>query len=78
MIDLVIFDLGSEEVDLEDALRSGYDVVIRCLGFNFDTSIFDMEIGSLIFDKYPDITSDYQSSIVSNLYFAGNSSKIIS
>lgn len=58
-----------------DAVREGYDRVIRCLGFVFDHSLFHSSMhirsageGS---DKYPRINFIYESVDVKGLFFAG-------
>ncbi|XP_077990693.1 FAD-dependent oxidoreductase domain-containing protein 2-like [Glandiceps talaboti] len=61
-------------------MRSSYDVIIRCLGFLFDFSIFDDKPfpappkKSYHQPKYPLINDDYQSINVPGLYFAGTNS----
>ena len=55
-----------------------YDVVIRCLGFNFDDSIFDTSIKPQLHKmKVPIITNDFESINVQNLYFGGSISQYI-
>ena len=50
-----------------------YDVVIRCLGFKFDDSIFDQSIKPQLYkNKVPLITDNFQSLNVENLYFGGS------
>ena len=68
-------------VDLlaEFARRSGdphpmqYDVVIRCLGWKHNTSIYDETARPQMNPtlKYPVMTSEYESVDVPGLYFAG-------
>ncbi|KAK8726906.1 hypothetical protein OTU49_010120, partial [Cherax quadricarinatus] len=56
------------------SLREGYDVVIRCLGFKFDFSIFHnstMPRRSMKKSKYPGIKHTYEAQNVPGLYFAG-------
>ncbi|CAD5120132.1 DgyrCDS8710 [Dimorphilus gyrociliatus] len=55
------------------ALREGYDIVIRCLGFKFDNSIFSdlMSPALTKSEKYPEIDDKFQSTNIENLYFIG-------
>ncbi|MGB3245520.1 MAG: NAD(P)-binding domain-containing protein [Sulfitobacter sp.] len=57
--------------DHEIVLR--YDHVICCTGFRFDPMIFDEDIRPPLehFDKFPRMTSQWESTKVSNLWFAG-------
>ena len=50
-----------------------YDRVIACTGFRFDASIFDDECKPelTIHDRFPAQTSEWQSTNVPDLYFAG-------
>ncbi|XP_006816538.1 FAD-dependent oxidoreductase domain-containing protein 2-like [Saccoglossus kowalevskii] len=62
-------------VDNND-LREPYDVVIRCLGFKFDFSLFDksvhVEPGRIKGkEKYPAITHSYEAFNVPGLFFTG-------
>ncbi|XP_059155814.1 FAD-dependent oxidoreductase domain-containing protein 2-like [Physella acuta] len=55
-------------------LRSGYDMVIRCMGFTFDSSIFNgtsitRPVGKA--KKYPAITHAYESVDLPGLFVAG-------
>lgn len=60
--------------NVNSALREGYDIIISCLGFKFDTSLFNESAtdGSLIFHKYPRITYQYESAQIANLFYAGD------
>jgi thioredoxin reductase len=70
-------DSVTEEADLYDnfALRDPYHIVIRCLGWKFDDSIFTNEskpdMGKGRRKKFPMINADFQSKVTPNLYFAG-------
>ena len=50
-----------------------FDRVIRCTGFQFDTSIFDASCqpALVIDDRLPDLTPAWESVNVPNLFFAG-------
>lgn len=50
-----------------------YDRVIGCTGFRFDTSIFDENCRpkTVIYDRFPQQTSEWESVNVKDLYFAG-------
>jgi hypothetical protein len=50
-----------------------YDKVIACTGFRFDASIFDEDCRPELihWDKFPAQTSEWESTNVSDLYFAG-------
>ncbi|XP_065194035.1 FAD-dependent oxidoreductase domain-containing protein 2-like [Sycon ciliatum] len=76
----------SEVKQLEDAtdmpdnfaMREPYDVVLRCLGFKFDKSIFGsrapLEMGKGRLAKYPAVKPTYESFSTKNLYIAGTAS----
>ena len=51
--------------------ENGYDRVILCTGWEFDTSIFDFELALTENKKYPHITDRYESVENPNLYFIG-------
>ncbi len=54
--------------------RYCYDVIIRCTGFRFDTSIFEFPIatdGGRTGKKYPQLTAEYESTSATGLYAAG-------
>jgi len=55
--------------------RKPFDLVIRCLGFHFDRSIFAVDMRprmvGFAHGKYPEITAEYESTNVPNLYFMG-------
>ena len=54
--------------------RYCYDVIIRCTGFRFDTSIFEFPIatdGGRAGTKYPQLTAEYESTSAKGLYAAG-------
>lgn len=61
-----------EEYD-NDPLLTPYDKIIRCLGFQFDSSIFRKvsDVASRPSQKYPFIDYDYRSPVVDGLYFTG-------
>ena len=49
-----------------------YDYIIRCTGFAMDTDIFDDSCKpEIIRDKFPKLKADFESTNISNLYFAG-------
>jgi thioredoxin reductase len=50
----------------------GFDHIILCTGWKFDTSIFDFKINLAKKDKYPEILPHYESSNNKNLYFVGS------
>ena len=50
-----------------------FDIVIRCLGFKFDESIFDDSIKPNLYkNKIPIIKNNFMSENISNLYFGGS------
>ena len=49
----------------------GFDHVILCTGWSFDTSIFDFELPLSPNGKYPAITPKYESVANKNLFFIG-------
>ena len=49
----------------------GFDHVILCTGWKFDTSIFDLELEMTPNDKYPAINPKYESVNNKNLFFIG-------
>lgn len=54
--------------------RYCYDVIIRCTGFKFDSSIFEFPVetdGGRTGKKYPKLTPEYESASVEGLYAAG-------
>ncbi|XP_076305462.1 FAD-dependent oxidoreductase domain-containing protein 2-like isoform X2 [Tachypleus tridentatus] len=57
------------------ALREGYDVVIRCLGFDFDDAIFPNTSKPIRSTgrkrKYPRIKPNYESSNIPGMFFVG-------
>lgn len=56
------------------SLREGYDLVLRCLGFKFDFSIFDNSTlpgPSAKKAKYPAVKHTYEAQSVPGLFFAG-------
>jgi hypothetical protein len=58
-----------------------YDVVIRCTGFEIDTSIFNLSsplalTGGRAKRKYPDISAEYESTSAPGLYVAGTLSHV--
>jgi thioredoxin reductase len=52
-----------------------YDIIISCVGFNGDQSLFDANAGVAPmwddYGKYPKLTANYESVNVPGLYFAG-------
>ncbi|KXJ26579.1 FAD-dependent oxidoreductase domain-containing protein 2 [Exaiptasia diaphana] len=64
------------------AIREPYDRIIRCLGFQFDFSIFDNATnpgrcqGTRV-KKYPNIKPNYEASKVPNMYFSGTNTHSI-
>ncbi|KAK3705201.1 hypothetical protein QZH41_014001, partial [Actinostola sp. cb2023] len=64
------------------AIREPYDRIIRCLGFQFDFSIFDNSTNpgrckGFRRKKYPSISPSYESLTVPHLYFAGTNTHSI-
>lgn len=56
------------------ATRTGYDTVIRALGFIFDRSIFDKDIrpkDAESHKKYPEIKGNYEFTSTSGMYLTG-------
>jgi thioredoxin reductase len=49
----------------------GFDHIIYCTGWKFDTSIFDFKIDLTKNDKYPEILPHYESTNNENLFFVG-------
>jgi len=49
----------------------GFDHIIYCTGWKFDTSIFDFKINLTKNDKYPEILPHYESTNNENLFFVG-------
>jgi thioredoxin reductase len=49
----------------------GFDNVILCTGWKFDTSIFDLDLKLTINGKYPHITGKYESVNNEGLFFIG-------
>lgn len=74
---LDIEKLGDEYTDIDnDALREGYDMVISCLGFQFDDALLNDTVklrraGSHRLKKYPRITYQYETSDLPGVFFAG-------
>lgn len=69
--------LFKTEID-NDALREGYDMVISCLGFSFDPSLFNETVnfryaGTKNVKKYPRITFQFESTEVPGVFYAGES-----
>ncbi|XP_078483429.1 FAD-dependent oxidoreductase domain-containing protein 2 [Ciona intestinalis] len=67
---------GSAVTEIDnDATREGYDRIIRCVGFQFDNSVFhssmNVERGAGSRKKYPKINFMYEALHVKKLYFAG-------
>lgn len=56
---------------LGDEFR-GFDHVILCTGWTFDTSIFELELQLTANKKYPAITGKYESVNNPNLFFIGS------
>ena len=50
---------------------NGFDHIIYCTGWKFDTSIFDFKINLTKNDKYPEILPHYESTNNNDLYFVG-------
>jgi hypothetical protein len=53
------------------ASKHGFDTIIYCTGWGFDTSIFDFNVALTQNDKYPAIRHNYESANNSNLFFIG-------
>lgn len=77
---LMIGPSSDQGVNLGDnfALRDPYDKVIRCLGFVFDSSIFqnatNVKKGRGRMSKYPSIGHNYESTSVPGIFVAGTAS----
>lgn len=60
---------------LPNPLRARYDIIIRCLGFDFDRSIFDsfinLQLKSQNDNKFPSMNDEFENSKIKNLYFIG-------
>jgi thioredoxin reductase len=67
---VVTFDYTHANGEVEDIV---YDRVIACTGFGFDHSIFDETCrpAVVIDGRFPDQTSEWESTNVEGLYFAG-------
>ncbi|XP_061191212.1 FAD-dependent oxidoreductase domain-containing protein 2-like [Saccostrea echinata] len=66
--------LGQQWTEYDnDPLLTPYDMIIRCLGFKFDPSIFRKisDVAARPSQKYPVIDYDYRSSVVDGIYFTG-------
>ena len=49
-----------------------YDIVIRCTGFKFDDTIFDISCKPEIYNnKIPILKGNYESKNIKNLFFGG-------
>ena len=66
----VSFEYKAANGEQEDII---YDHIIACTGFQFDDSIFDNSIKpeTGIMNRFPKMTSFYESVNISNCYFAG-------
>ncbi|XP_064406922.1 FAD-dependent oxidoreductase domain-containing protein 2-like [Halichondria panicea] len=72
-------DEGSvEELITRNVFKNPYDIIIRCLGFKFDFSIYNSSLGLQYsyagHKKYPRIHSNYQAVGIPNFFIAGTSS----
>lgn len=67
---IVSVDYSHANGEREDLI---YDRVIACTGFQFDASIFDENCRpkTVIYDRFPQQTSEWESVNVKDLYFAG-------
>lgn len=77
---------GGHSLTFEERLlnvdRYCYDMIIRCTGFEIDTSIFDLPEplateGGREGRKYASLTHEYQSPSAKNLYFAGTLAHVL-
>ena len=70
---IIYFDCGKCKIkhNYEPMPANGYDHIILCTGWTFDTSIFDFELAITEDKKYPHLTSRYESINNENLYFIG-------
>ena len=50
----------------------GFDAVIYCTGWRFDSSIFDFKVPLTLNSKYPLINNYYENATNDNLYFIGS------
>lgn len=66
----VSFGYAHAEGEVQDI---DYDNVIMCTGFRFDPSIFDDSCrpARVLSDRFPEMTSSFESTNVPGLYFAG-------
>ncbi len=67
---IVTFTYGHADGEVEDLI---YDRVIVCTGFRFDNSIFDESCQPqlTINNRYPNQTSEWESTNIKDLYFVG-------
>ncbi|KAK3596169.1 hypothetical protein CHS0354_020627 [Potamilus streckersoni] len=71
---------GASEDHMYDnfAMREPYDIIVRCLGFKFDSGIFNLssslKMGSGRSKKYPNIGYDYESVSAKGMFVAGTAS----
>jgi thioredoxin reductase len=67
---VVTFSYGHADGEVEELI---YDRIILCTGFKFDVSIFDdyCKPQLTINNRFPSQTSEWESTNVKNLYFAG-------
>jgi thioredoxin reductase len=78
-IDAIVQTEGCFTVSLSYAHANGekedlvYDRVILCAGWSFDASIFDEHCrpALTINNRFPDLTSEWESTTIRDLYFAG-------
>lgn len=52
--------------------KSGFDHIIFCTGWKFDSSIFKFELDTTMNEKYPRINDKYESTNNLNLFFVGS------
>ncbi|XP_074647210.1 FAD-dependent oxidoreductase domain-containing protein 2-like [Tubulanus polymorphus] len=70
-------NIGTESISKFDnnPLRDHYDVIVRCLGFQFDKSIFSNQtkfsLGKGKLKKYPAMKPNFESVNIPNVFIAG-------
>jgi len=60
---------------VESAERHCYDIIIRCMGFRYDSSIFSKSLALAHKGKLPDTTGEYESTSHPGVHFLGAASQ---
>jgi thioredoxin reductase len=60
------------DFQIAESKNAVFDNVILCTGWGFDNNIFNFDVATTIMDKYPAITSNFESVNNENLYFIGS------